>query len=288
MELAEYVTAWEQSVRSLLALLPSLSEPDWTRPTELPGWSVHDVVAHLAAAERELLGDPKPAAPSSYGPHVRSDFGRHMEDGVEARRSMPHAALVAELAATLEERLPVVRAARADEPPVRVVAGQDWDMTVLLRNRAFDAWMHEQDLRRAVTRPGNLDGPGALVTWELIGQALPLLVARRAGAGPGASVAVTATGALARTATVLVVERGRGRLAGTILDGGELDGGELDGAELDGAELDGGEPTAAVSADWETWVRLIGGRLSPNDAVVAITGDAALGRRLVDGCCVTP
>jgi uncharacterized protein (TIGR03083 family) len=266
VELQEYVTAWEQSLRSLLALLAALSEQDWERPTELPGWSVHDVVAHLAAAERELLGDPRPGAPSSYGPHVRSDFGRHMEDGVQARRSVPPAALVEELAGALDERLPVVRAARADEPPVRVVADEDWDMTVLLRNRAFDAWMHEQDLRRAVTRPGNLDGPGALVTWELLGQALPFLVARRAGAGPGASVRVTATGAVARTATVLVDERGRGRLG----------------------DLSGGEPTAALSADWETWVRLLGGRLSPGDAVVEVSGDTALGRRLLDGCCVTP
>jgi uncharacterized protein (TIGR03083 family) len=266
VELPDYVTAWEQSLRSLLALLPSLSDDDWARPSELPGWTVHDVVAHLAAAERELLGDARPAPRSSYGPHVRSDFGRHMEDGVDVRRSVPHAALVAELAGALEERLPVARAARADEPPVRVLADEDWDTKVLLRNRAFDAWMHEQDVRRAVTRGGNLDGPGALVTWELLGHALPFLVARRAGAGPGASVTVRATGALSRTSTVVVDERGRGRLG----------------------ELDGVEPTASLSADWETWVRLLGGRLPPSDAVVELSGDTALARRLVDGCCFTP
>ena len=141
MQLQEYVDAWEQSLRSLLAVLPELSDEDWARPTELPGWSVHDLVAHLAAAERELLGDPHPAPLPTYGPHVLSDFGRHMEDGVDVRRGVASDALAAELAEALELRRPVVRAARADEPPVRVVAGERWDMTELLRNRAFDAWI---------------------------------------------------------------------------------------------------------------------------------------------------
>ena len=266
MELQEYVDAWEQSLRSLLDLLPSLADDDWSRPTELPGWSVHDLVAHLASVERELLGDPHPAPPAAYGPHVLTDFGRHMEDGVDVRRAVPGDALAAELAEALELRLPVVRAARADAPPVRVVAGEDWDMAELLRNRAFDAWMHEQDLRRAVTRPGNLDGPGALVTWELVGHALPFLVARRAKASAGASVRLDSTGPLVRTMSVVVDESGRGRPVAGPLDA----------------------PVTTLSADWETWVRLLGGRQSPNDAVVEMSGDTALARRLVDRFCVTP
>jgi uncharacterized protein (TIGR03083 family) len=266
VQLQEYVDAWEQSLRSLLAVLPGLSDDDWARPTELPGWSVHDLVAHLAAAERELLGDPHPAPLSAYGPHVLSDFARHMEDGVDARRPVPDAVVVAELAGALELRLPVVRAARAGEPPVRVVAGEDWDMVELLRNRAFDAWMHEQDLRRAVTRPGNLGGPGALVTWEMLGHALPFLVVKRAGAAAGQAVQLDSTGALARTIGVVVDDAGRGRLVpGPVA-----------------------APVAALSADWVTWVRLLGGRLSPNDAVVEMSGDTALARRLVDRFCFTP
>jgi uncharacterized protein (TIGR03083 family) len=266
VHLQEYVDAWEQSLRSLLGVLPELSEQDWARPTELPGWTVHDLVAHLAAAERELLGDPHPAPLSSYGPHVLSDFGRHMEDGVDVRRPVAHAALAAELAEALELRLPVVRAARADEPPVRVVADEKWDMTELLRNRAFDAWMHEQDLRRAVTRPGNLAGPGARVTWELLGHALPFLVVKRAGASAGQAVRLDSTGAPEQTIGVVVDESGRGRLVPGPVDA----------------------PVATLSADWETWVRLLGGRLSPNDAVVEMSGDVALARRLVDRFCVTP
>ena len=146
-----FVDAFEHSVRSLLALAGELAPEDWDRPTDLPGWSVRDVLAHLAAIESELLG------------HVRGDFGRHTEDGVAARRGLPVEDVVAELAGALEERVAAMRAMTGDEPPQVVPAGQPWDTTTLLRNRAFEAWTHEQDVRRAVGRPGNLEvrGPGS-------------------------------------------------------------------------------------------------------------------------------
>jgi len=210
--LQRYVDSFEQSVRSLLSVAGDLDPADWQRPTELPGWSVQDVVAHLAAVEHELLGET-PAALPSYGAHVRGDFGQHMERGVAARRSMPPAAIVAELRDCLEQRLPVMRAMRADEPPTRVVADMHWDATELLRNRAFDAWMHEQDVRRAVGRPGNLDAPGALVTRDTLLAVLPVLFARRAHAQPGQSVRLESTGALAFTADAVVSDDGRGALS---------------------------------------------------------------------------
>jgi hypothetical protein len=44
----------------------------------------------------------------------------------------------------------------------------------------------------------------------------------------------------------------------------------------------------SLRADWETWVRLLGGRMSPSDAVVEMDGDRGLAQRLVDGLCFTP
>jgi uncharacterized protein (TIGR03083 family) len=265
VDLQRYVDAFEHSVRSLLSVTDQLDPADWRRPTELPGWSVQDIVAHLAAVEHELLGETALAL-TSYGPHVRDAFGQHMEHGVAARRSMPPAAIVAELRDCLEQRLPVMRAMREDEPPTRVVADMHWNATELLRNRAFDAWMHEQDVRRAVTRPGNLDGPGALVTQGMLLGALPVLVARRAGAVAGQSLRLESTGALAFTADVVVSNDGRGAVSRVPLN----------------------EPTAYVRADWETWVRLLGGRMSPSDAVVTIDGDRELAARLVGRLRFTP
>lgn len=124
--------SFEQSVRSLLSVADDLDPEDWRRPTDLPGWSVHDVVSHLAAVEHELLvGEPPPAL-ATYGAHVRDAFGQHMERGVAARRWRPSDDVVAELRSCLEQRLPQMRAMRADEPPTRVVAGEDWETWVRL------------------------------------------------------------------------------------------------------------------------------------------------------------
>jgi uncharacterized protein (TIGR03083 family) len=263
--LLPYVDSFEQSVRSLLSVADDLDPADWRRPTDLPGWSVQDVVSHLAAVEHELLGETPPTL-TSYGPHVRGDFGRHMEHGVAARRGQPPAVIVEELRDCLEQRLPVMHAMREDEPPTRVVAGLHWDATELLRNRAFDAWMHEQDVRRAVQRPGNLDAPGALVTRDTLLAVLPVLFARRAHALAGQSLRLESTGALAFTVDVAVSDDGRGAVSRVPLKG----------------------TTAYVRADWETWVRLLGGRVPPSDAVVTIDGDRELAQRLVDRLGFTP
>jgi uncharacterized protein (TIGR03083 family) len=265
VDLEGYVDSFEQAVRSLLSVADDLDPDDWRRPTDLPGWSVQDVVAHLTAVERELLGEGPPAL-ATYGGHVRNEFGQHMERGVAARRDEPAADIVDELSTCLEQRLPQMRAMQADQPPTRVVADQHWNTTELLRNRAFDAWMHEQDVRRAVTRPGNLAGPGAQVTQEMLLGALPVLVARRAGAVAGQSVRLESSGALAFRVDVVVGADGRGALS----------------------RAPRTDPTAALRADWETWVRLLGGRMSPADAVVEIDGDHELALRLVDRLAFTP
>lgn len=266
-QLAFFVDAFEASVRSLLDAVRHLGPQDWDRPTDLPGWSVRDVLAHLAAVESELLGRPVAAPMDSYGDHVRDDFGRHMEDGVQARRRLPVADVLAELAATLEERVAAMRAMSADDPPVRVPAGQRWDTATLLRNRAFDAWTHEQDVRRAVGRPGDLDGPGAQLARLVMTGALPYLLVKRAGAKPGQSVRVEVSGPMSFGLTVEVGPDGRA----AVVDGD--------------ARVD---PTSRVRTDWETFVRLGGGRVAPEEAAVTVEGDPDLARRLLAGMAITP
>jgi uncharacterized protein (TIGR03083 family) len=264
-ELAFFVDAFEHSVRSLLALTAELAPEDWDRPTDLPGWSVRDVLAHLAAVETELLGRGRAPALTAYGPHVRGAFGRHMEDGVAARRGWPVEDVVAELAGALDERVAAMRAMTGDDPPQVVPAGQPWDTTTLLRNRAFDAWTHEQDVRRAVGRPGNLDGPGARLAQLVMTGALPYLVAKRAGAGPGQSVRLVVDGAVAFDVTVAVGPDGRAAVADGISDA-----------------------TATLRTDWATYVRLSGGRVDPDDAAVTVSGDLALADRLLRAMAITP
>jgi uncharacterized protein (TIGR03083 family) len=41
-------------------LLGELNVTDWRTSTALPGWTVHDVVAHLIGTEARLAGDEEP------------------------------------------------------------------------------------------------------------------------------------------------------------------------------------------------------------------------------------
>ena len=87
-------------------------------------------------------------------------MGLYTEQGVVARRDATPDELINEIreAATARHT-----ALLADPPtdgsakPERIFGGIPWDWQTLLRNRPLDVWMHEQDVRRAVGRPGDLD-----------------------------------------------------------------------------------------------------------------------------------
>ena len=62
---------------SLDRLLTGLSEQQWQTPTPLPGWTVHNVVAHIIGTESVLQGLSAPDADidASTLEHVRNDVG---------------------------------------------------------------------------------------------------------------------------------------------------------------------------------------------------------------------
>jgi uncharacterized protein (TIGR03083 family) len=265
-EMAANVAAFEQTVRSTIALCETFGEPEWDLPTECPGWSVKDAVSHLVSVEALLLGDPMPdhALPDEL-PHVRNDMGRMLEVGVDARRGSPGAEVLAELRDVLDRRL----AALAETDPDKLTTapnGRQVPYSMFMVFRAFDCWVHEQDVRRAVDRPGNLDAPGAACALTILRPGLPMVVAKRAGAEPGQSVEFRITREVPSTSYVRVGDDGRGRLL----------------EELDDA------PTASLRMDWETYVRLAAGRCAPQDVAVEIEGDADLGGRVLANMSVTP
>ena len=78
---------------------------------------------------------------------------------------------------------------RAIEPTAGRILFEGQDVTTLgtrdlLPFRVFDAWVHEQDMRRAVGRPGDLDTPVAAAALDRIVGTMPFVVGKRAGA-PG-------------------------------------------------------------------------------------------------------
>ncbi|MFF4239736.1 maleylpyruvate isomerase family mycothiol-dependent enzyme [Actinomadura geliboluensis] len=255
--------AYEQTIRSSLALAATLGEDDWDRPTECPGWTVKDQFAHLAGVELSILGDPGPEVELPEFAHVRNDFGRVMEAQVHARRPVPGPAVAAELAAALDRRL----AELPSIDPDRVVMcpdGKEGPYSRFMEFRAMDCWTHEQDVRRATGRPGNLDAPAARCFWDLLSAALPFLVARRAKAAPGESVGLTISGPPDFAVAVEVDADGRA------------------------AWTSGGPHTAELAMDWESYVRLAAGRCDPGDVSVTVSGDRDLAARLLAVMAVTP
>jgi len=260
----ENVRAFEQTVRAVIGLGEGLTDAEWELPTPCPGWTVKDIVSHLVSAEELFLGDPLPAHDLPDLPHVQNELGRMVEIGVDVRRPLPGAEVLEQLRVVLDRRLATLREVDpADEAPQP--DGRQGDYSRLMMFRAFDCWIHEQDIRQATGRPGGLDALAGAATWTVLRPGLPFVVARRAGAAPGQSVAFEITGAREYSAEVVVDENGRGVL-------GDVSG----------------EPTARVRLDWEDYVRLAAGRCGPREVKAVVEGDRELARRVLESMAVTP
>ncbi|TDC67797.1 maleylpyruvate isomerase family mycothiol-dependent enzyme [Actinomadura sp. GC306] len=263
-QMRAYTAAFEQTVRSVLDLAGTFDAADWRRPTECPGWTVKDQFSHLVGIELELLGEPGPELDVPEFEHIRNEFGRSLEKAVHVRRPVPGPAVAAELAGALERRLAQLPGIDPEQT-VWLPEGREGTYAELMRVRAMDCWTHEQDVRRAVGRPGNLDSPAAQCFWEVLSRALPLIVARRAKAEPGRTVAFDITGPPDFHVAVQVGEDGRGRWAD------------------DPADAD-----VRLAMDWETYARLAAGRCTPDAVTVHSTGDPDLADRVLTNMGVTP
>ncbi len=71
-------------------------------------------------------------------------------------------------------------------------------MADFLAIRILDCWLHEQDIRRALGRRGNLDGAAAEHTIDRLIRTLPIVVGKRAACPEGAAVTVRITGPVER------------------------------------------------------------------------------------------
>ena len=61
----------------------------------------------------------------------------------------------------------------------------------LLNIRVFDAWVHEQDIRRAVEHPGHLTGPVAEHAVDRVAMAIPYVVGRKVKPADGTTAVFT-------------------------------------------------------------------------------------------------
>jgi uncharacterized protein (TIGR03083 family) len=179
----------EREWGSIAELCATFDEAQWRTPTDCPGWTVQDNISHLIGIENMLRGAPADPPIEDRPPHVRNDFAAFNEAAVEARRARSGAEVLAEFRAVTAERVGALRELPAEkwDEVGATPTGQD-TYRHFMRMRAFDSWVHEQDIRRAVGAPGHLDGPVVDLVLEWHRRNIGFVVGKRAKAPDGAVV----------------------------------------------------------------------------------------------------
>ena len=197
---------------SLSDLLGELSEDEWQLPSPLPGWSVQDNVAHIVGTEAMLAGESGPDVQidREANAHVRNDIGAFNEQWVESLRAVPPNEVLSRFRELTGMRLAALEQMSDDEWNAEsfTPAGKD-TYGRFMQIRVFDCWLHEQDIRDAVGRPGHESGVAVDVVLDEMATALGFVVGKKAGATAGQSVtfALTDSGAVVRELHVEVGER---------------------------------------------------------------------------------
>jgi len=268
--LHDLVDAFAQTTQAVIALGHACGVQDLAQPTECPGWTVHDQISHVVGVESWLEGHKDPRVDLPHYEHIRNDLGKKVEYAVEVRRGRTAAEVVAELEDVLAQRLSTLRnPILTDSSIINGPFGPDLAATVLLL-RTFDVWTHEQDIRSALGRPGDLDSRAASVFVSTVMLQLPKLIAKGAGLEPGQAVIIDVTGPTAARQGVTVVadEQGRPR-----------------GHEMPADPPPDGATTVSLST--EAFTRRAAGRRSVSDTAYNVAGDDAIARRVLEALVVT-
>jgi uncharacterized protein (TIGR03083 family) len=259
----QVIGALQEVWASTHAACLGLDEEQWGRDTDCPGWSVRDQLSHLIGIEKTLLAEPAPPPIEEPWPaHIKNEFAAVNEAWVEARRSLPGDVVLAEFDSVTGSRLDALRQL---EPAAFDVVGWSPVGQVPYRDfmwvRVFDSWVHEQDIRRALGRPGGTEGPGASTTLDRVSATMGYVVGRKVAPPEGSTVVFDVVGPAGRV-LALAVEGGR---ASTLSARPE-------------------RPSVSLTMDEETYWRLGCGRITPAEAKdhVTIEGDEAVGSAIIE------
>jgi uncharacterized protein (TIGR03083 family) len=250
---------------SIRTACEGLGPAQWDEPTDCPGWSVRDNVSHLVGIERMLLGESPPPPLTTFPPHVHNPLGEINEAWVEARRTISGPDVLREFAQVTDRRLEELRSMSAEQFDVvsQSLLGK-MPYRQFTQIRVIDSWAHEQDIRRAVNRPGGRNGTGEAVVMDGCARNMDRVVGKSVVPKNGSVVLFNISGLLGRQ--IAVVMRG-GR--GTLVD-------------VETA----GPPTTTLSMDQEAFWRLCFGRVAPirllGTGQVRVDGDVVVGHKVLD------
>jgi uncharacterized protein (TIGR03083 family) len=249
------------------ALLDGLSETEWQAVTPLPGWCVQAVASHIIGTESFLAGvaPPQPDVDVAALDHVRNDIGVMNECWVRHLSREPGAGVLERFRAITNDR----RAALTG------MSDGEWNAVMptpvgpesygrFMRVRTFDCWMHEQDMREALSRPSSdneLDGIASQLALDEIAATMGYVVGKLAKAPDGSRILFELTGPLARNIRV-----------------------NVDGRAQVVSDFGGQEPTATIRLDGLQFTRLSGGRpMSPARAQdIELGGDKSVAAQVAD------
>ena len=265
----ELFAAWQSASADFIDLVTPLSQAEWDAPTALPGWSVGDIVAHVGWIEGMLIGEIDPPHEPDWSalPNAVTDFGRITEIPVDLRRFWTREAVLIELADRIARRTNELEAGPRDGALEVMGPLGPAPLGRVLRMRTLDTWVHEQDIRDALGRPGHLDSLGAQATASQLLPGLGKVWAKLAGAQPGQVLDIRITGpGIEGGAIVAVGDDGRARMVGDDL--------------LDQA----GAATVTLAMSWPAYLALSCGRGEPQPwrEQVVISGDGDLAARTLD------
>ena len=277
LDRAGLLDAFDHAVQAIIDLGWSCREDDFALESECPGWTVKDVVSHVVGLEKLFAVVQRVTAPVPGHDHVRNEFGRLVEVDVEARRRWTGRDVVQELADFHPERMAQLR--EADLHLETVVDGPFGAGTTFgsqLVRRVIDVWVHEQDIRSALDRPGDLDTGGAAVFTDAALRSLPRIAARTAGVEPGHAVVLDVTGPVVARDGVRVAVGADGRPFGEPLYSGH-----------DRPAGDDQFDVTTIHLTTEALTRRAAGRRTTDAIHYTVTGDEATARRVLDALVIT-
>lgn len=182
-------------------LLDGLGAEQWSVPSLCPAWDVRGVVGHLGGVEHMLLGE-EPGSMTETIPFAKVGAWLAEAEGLD------HAAFLARYRATIAARrteLESITVEQLERTSLTPVGPGTYGRFMAVR--VFDYWVHEQDMRVPLGRPGHESGPAAEMAIDEIHRSLPYIVGKRIGLPDGMSITFELTGPVERRMHLVVAGR---------------------------------------------------------------------------------
>ena len=164
---------YRRAVAAMDTTLGELTRPDWSRPA-IRDLDVQGLIGHLIGVESAFIESLSDRAGPSDPDHVGST-----QRAVSEQSGRPPAATIVDWR-VLTSRVSVRVSALTPDKPVHFY-GFELPLDQMLVVRAFEMWVHEEDIRRATGRSLNPPAAAPLASMSRLAVTLLPLALRQAG-----------------------------------------------------------------------------------------------------------